>query len=449
MLCAIPIEIANRELDGVIYLALNLAKQGMPTLFGERMVDRYVKHGGRPVLYFDIDQHRPTNQRIRQNGGRVYNLNTEGFAFLSNKRFISILEHVQDDVDRFLLWGERQREAVQEFLPGDVGQKLAVTGYPSFDLARERFVPYYLRERIVSAHGDDYLLLNTNNGIFNHAMGLDNYLKMIQRMDEWKMYRDEQYLAFIADQAAYQGQVAHAQRDLVETLAREFPKRHIIVRPHPTEDKSFYTRRLDRYPNVFVTNEGQVREWISSAGFVLHHDCTTSVEALLMGRPVIQFRPVDDERYNDPMLMGIGKPARSAEEVVQIVQAGGVEDALRREQLAALEPSLANVERSAAEAIAELVAEQARTFVETWIPEPLGLWGNILCWRKYASKLLRARQPGRNGRKVRYALSKFPRLPLAEVRGRVERMRALEPALPEVEVASLAMNTFLMRPVRN
>jgi len=104
------------------------------------------------------------------------------------------------------------------------------------------------------------------------------------------------------------------------------------------------------------------------------------------------------------------------------------------------------VGRPAAEAIAELAAEQARTFGETWIPEPLGIWGNILCWRKYASKLLRARQPGRNGRKVRYALSKFPRLPLSAVRERIEKMRTVEPSLPEVDVTSLAMNTFLMRP---
>ena len=55
MLCAIPMEIATRELDRVLYLALHLAKCGLPTLFGERMVHEYLfrLNEERSVVYSD------------------------------------------------------------------------------------------------------------------------------------------------------------------------------------------------------------------------------------------------------------------------------------------------------------------------------------------------------------------------------------------------------------
>lgn len=446
MLCAIPIEISNRELDGVLYLALKLAQRGLPVLFGERMVTQYVKHNNQPVLYFDIEQYVPINRKVIADGGAVFNLNAEGLAFLCDEKFISIFEHIKDDVTKIFLWGERQREVVGRHLPDSMADRLVVSGHPSFDMAQERFVPYYRSEAIVQRHGEDYILINANSGIFNHAMGLENYLKMIQKMDEWGIYRDEEYLKFIRAQSLYQEKVANGMLDLVAHLARVFPERHVIIRPHPTEGTDFYTRALRQYPNVFVTNEGRVREWIASARVVVHHDCTTSLEALLMGKPVIQFRPVYDENYNDPMLAGIGVATASVQEAEAIVCDGEMPPGLRERQLASLEPGLANIGMVAAETIADQAAEVAATVATTWIPEPLGIWGNAKCWRKHLSKVLRARQPGRNGRKVRYALGKFPRLPLDAVRLRVDRMRAVEPSLPEVDVTSLTLNTFLMRP---
>ncbi|WP_196772810.1 surface carbohydrate biosynthesis protein [Pseudodesulfovibrio alkaliphilus] len=446
MLCAIPIEISNRELDGVLYLALKLVQRGLPVMFGERMVTQYVKNNNEPVLYFDIEQYVPINRKVIADGGAVFNLNSEGFAFLCDEKFISIFEHIRDDVTKIFLWGKRQREVVSRQLPDLMQDRLVVSGHPSFDMAQERFVPYYRNESILQCHGEDYILVNANSGIFNHAMGLENYLKMIQKMDEWQIYRDEDYLKFIRTQSEYQEKVANGMLELVAHLARAFPKRHVIIRPHPTEGMDFYTKPLKRYPNVFVTNEGRVREWIASARVVVHHDCTTSLEALLMGKPVIQFRPVYDERFNDPLLAGIGLATGKVEEAEAIVRDGEMPVGLRERQLANLEPSLANIGFVAAEMIADQAVDVARGVVNTWIPEPLGFWGNVKCWRKHLSKQLRARQPGRNGRKVRYALSKFPRLSLDAVQLRLDKLRVIEPSLPEVDVTSLTLNTFLMRP---
>jgi len=449
MLCAFPIEIANRELDGVIYLALHLAKRGFPTLFGERMVTQYVKNNNHPVLYFDIEQYVPMNKKVLEQGGIVFNLNAEGFAFLCDTKFIDILEHIQNDVTKICLFGEKQLELVKEHLPTVSDDILVATGHHSFDLASEKFAPYYRNEGIIAEHGEEYILINLNNGIFNHAMGLDNYLKMIQRMDEWKIYTQSEYLEFIYNQAKYQERLAEGQFALIELLAKTYPDRHIIIRPHPTENNEYYTDRLEEFSNVYVTNQGQVREWITSAACVIHHDCTTSLEALLMGKTVIQYRPVFNEEYVDELLATIGLRAENPEEVLRLVEHGQMDEDVKREQLANFEPNLANVSRSAAETVADMAASMSSHIKETWIPEPLGLWDSLKCWRKHISKVIRSKQPGRNGRKVSYALNKFPRLPLECVVERVEKLRAIDPTLPKVSVSQLALNTYLMEPEEN
>ena len=111
-----------------------------------------------------------------------------------------------------------------------------------------------------------------------------------------------------------------------------------------------------------------------------------------------------------------------------------------------MRPHFANLRQNASRVIADLAASFAARGPETWLPRPPGFWESLSCWRKYASKLLRARQPGRNGRKVRYALAKFPRTSVEEIRNRIERMRTIEPDLPRVDVEHLTLNTFLVKP---
>lgn len=446
MLCAIPIEIASRELDGVIYLALHLAKRGLPTLFGERMVTQYVKHNNQPVLYFDIEQYAPINRHVLDCGGAVFNLNAEGFAFLCEPEFISIFEHIKDDVSTICVFGQRQYDIIRDNSSSGMEDLLEVTGHHAFDLVSERFIPFFRNESISERHGEDFILINANNGIFNHAMGFDYYLKMIQGMDEWQIYNDEGYLDFLRKQFDYQKDIAEAKVALAIHLSQAFPERHIILRPHPTESNAYYSDQLKAYSNVFVDNREQVREWIASAGAVVHHDCTTALEAMLMGKPVIQFRPVYDEDLVDPLLAGIGIEARNSAEVEQLVREGGMPEDIKQAQLERLKPTLANIEFSAAEKISSMAVDVSKRIPETWIPESPSLWGSIKVWRKHLSKVLRSKQPGRNGRKVSYALSKFPRLPVEEVQRRIDRLRAIETTLPEVELTDLTLNTFLMQP---
>lgn len=444
MLCAIPIEIAMRELDGVLYLALHLAARGLPTLLGERMVNRYVLSSGKPVIYFDSDQDVSVNTAVLASGGVVLNLNPEGLNQWDRNEVVDNHLRILSCVSRICAWGEHQARMFRSRMPADKAELVTVTGYPSFDLACRKFLPYYRDESLVRRHGEDYTLINTSFTC-NHVMGFDYYISMLGRMKEWRIYRDEQFMSFMRRTAEYQRQLLEPFAELARSLATRFPERHVIIRPHPVENMDFYRDRTRDLPNVFVDRSGSVRNWIASAGAVVHHDCTTGLEALLMGKPLIQYRPIFDEELAAPLVSHLGAPAENAEEVISLAADTG-QAAFGGAQCEALRPHFANLRQNASRVIADLAASFAARGPETWLPRPPGLWESLSCWRKYASKLLRARQPGRNGRKVRYALAKFPRTSVEEIRNRIERMRTIEPDLPRVDVEHLTLNTFLVKP---
>lgn len=446
MLCAYQIETINRELDGILYLALHLADRGLSILIGDHMAGRYILDNDEPVIFFDKDQHRKTNERILKKGGVVLNINAEGQGFVDQPREMQTnFAKVADSVTKVCVWGMRQRDILLELLPEPLRERVVVTGHPSFDLASPTFNPYYLNETIRREHGEDYLLINTSFALFNHQMGFDNYMKMLARMDEWKVYGTPQYLAHLKNRCAHQERTALALIDLAKTAAARFPNRHVIVRPHPGEGVNFYHERLSGLPNLFITKQGSAREWIASAGAVIHHDCTTGMEATLMGKLVLQYEPYEGIEGSAALMTTIGQKVTSPGEALALIEQGIMPDETRRELLGKLTPFIANVDGSSSKAIAKLALEYAGDS-NTRLPKPQRLLGQAKCWRKYLSKLLRARQPGHNGRKVRYALNKFSRLRREEVERRIKGLRAAEPGLPEVAVKQLCLNTFLITP---
>lgn len=446
MLCAIPIEIVNRELDAVLYLGLHLAKRGLPTLFGDYMVRRWVFRfdKGKPVIYFDQDQSLRDNQAVLDSGGVVFNLNQEGLVLADSLEQPDYARAAQA-LTMLCAWGDIGWDHIRSRLPEDRRDIVRKTGHPSFDLACERFVDFYRDPEIVREHGENYIQINTNFSYANLKMDLDRYLKMLSGMDEWKIYGQADVQAYVRRLHHHQVGMLKEYIRLVHALAAEFPDRHIILRPHPMENRQRYQSEFAALPNVFVDNAKSVRNWLATAGCVIHLDCTTGMEALLMGRFVVGYRPEPDQSLISPLFGRIGVPAASVGDVVAAIRRGGMSGAMRQEQLDMLRPYLANLDQGAAAAIADYAAG-ATSPDKVWLPTRLGWKDRLGCWRKYASKLIRARQPGHNGRKVRYALEKFPLMPVKAVAARVEMLRRAEPSLPRVRVEQVALNTFLMVP---
>ena len=54
---------------------------------------------------------------------------------------------------------------------------------------------------------------------------------------------------------------------------------------------SFYEHAFASFKNVVVTRDESVLPWIRAAELVVHSNCTTGIEAVLAGRPVLNLLP--------------------------------------------------------------------------------------------------------------------------------------------------------------
>jgi hypothetical protein len=82
-------------------------------------------------------------------------------------------------------------------------------------------------------------------------------------------------------------------------LAAARPDRAILVRPHPFESEEVYRSALAQHPNVVVDGTGSVLDMIQNAAAVIHLNCGTAVEAVLLDK-----LPVQLEYLNTPATAG-------------------------------------------------------------------------------------------------------------------------------------------------
>lgn len=215
--------------------------------------------------------------------------------------------------DRFFAWGDVQQADILRKAPGTAA-KILVTSHPRFDL---------LRPDLRAVHDADvadlrprfgrYLLVATNFSRFNHFMGYDFWIEALQRrgtiatpeqlafFQRWHDYIEVLYRAFVA---------------IVPVLRRAFPDHTIVVRPHPSENHERWRQEVAGLDRVAVVFEGSATPWIAGCDAMIHNSCTTGVEAYLLARPTIAYRPATNEVLDSHLPHALSEHAATGDELV-------------------------------------------------------------------------------------------------------------------------------------
>ncbi|MFQ5565786.1 MAG: hypothetical protein ACE5EU_05430, partial [Paracoccaceae bacterium] len=59
-------------------------------------------------------------------------------------------------------------------------------------------------------------------------------------------------------------------------------------------------------PNAAAVFEGSVVPWIAGARALVHNGCTSAVESAVIGTPVLSYRPVRSDSFDNPLPNGLG-----------------------------------------------------------------------------------------------------------------------------------------------
>jgi len=318
MRLALVVDSPKRDLDGLVLVAYQLARRGTEVF----LVPMYQQGYDVPVLRPDavvVNYARENNLELLTTYKRlaiaVLVLDTEGGVLSESgldapynwaKQFHALgLHHC---VDRYLFWGPRLYEAFAA-ASGMSPPTLSVTGCPRYD-----FCAYPWR-RLLEFAERDYVLVNTNFSAVNPRFTQSAHAeKAIFVQLGWPTdYVDRLFTDL--------ERVFPRYLEAIEHVARRQPRLRIRVRPHPFEDAALYERRFAGITNIVVEGGGNVLPVIASAACVVHLNCGTAVESLMLGTPAVSLEFLNTEamRAHAPLPSTLSVPAQSAAEFEHLV----------------------------------------------------------------------------------------------------------------------------------
>jgi surface carbohydrate biosynthesis protein len=303
-----PIEIGTRELDSKLVMASALAAEGCRCVVGYKEELKAIAKSSRRVVWqgkslFSSKTRDHIADDLLSNSSAIMFIHDEGGIHQVSAWKQNVLKkhRVDDlrtrDISRVCVWGERQKAVISEFA-AELAGALTVTGSPRFDLCDPKYgwlVDDQNQNEVAECM--PYILVCTRFVNAAHAEGQE--VPFLRRMYSTG-WPDSFNAEAIANVVFTQWQQAvHDFADLVvltKEMAFAHPDYTIVLRPHPSENLTFYRQAFSRLENVMVRRDKSVLNWIRSAAMVIHSNCTTGIEAVLAGRPVLNLLPAKDGR---------------------------------------------------------------------------------------------------------------------------------------------------------
>ena len=312
----IPVESQVRELDGKLLLACTAAEKGFRCIIGSRARIHYYSSKVKNAVYFAKSMRRFSDRMFKILNGlghRIVAWDEEALVRLPDEQYYThrLSPVTFNYIDHLFCWGESDAHVFQQY-PHYQGQPIHIVGNPRIDILRPELRNYFSLDRdALKNEYNDYILINTNFGQVNHFIPDVG----TQEADRDKNFSSNSKDSFINNRYLHKQSLFTYFKQLIPYLANTFPDIHFILRPHPSENVTFWEQHLNAYKNISVTNQGNVIPWIMGAKALISNGCTTSIEATVLGTPTLGYYPIRNEEIDDKLPESLCDIAQSKEEL--------------------------------------------------------------------------------------------------------------------------------------
>ena len=299
MRIGIIVDHPKRDLDGIIMLSHELTSRGH-TAF---IIPNYEQATDIPLLDLDIivvNFARPANLElvkgyVKQNI-KVVVMDTEA-GIMTEQGGNSpnqLSQYVKDSdyselLSGYIFWGSKLYSVFKDnnVLPDS---KLFLTGLPRFDFTSAQW------RKLLTHNRNNYILVNCNFQIANPRFmsSADSEIETLVQAGWDKEYSEQLYKDFLI--------TMRQVTKITGRLAKDFPEETFLVRPHPFEDTEYYRKEFETYNNIVVDAEGSVLNVINNSKCIIHLNCGTSVEAVMLEK-----LPISLEVFNTPLMNQLSK----------------------------------------------------------------------------------------------------------------------------------------------
>lgn len=329
----LPIETWVREFHAKTLLGVQAAKSGWSVIIGPKTaMDRRLQTLPQGTVFqFGLHENFvPAMEKLHCAGHQIVAVDEEGLVTLNPEQYIRyrVSSKAIENSDACFCWGNTQLEMLKS-VPAAPACEFHITGNPRMDLLRPEFRDLVDEEaqRLKQKFGN-FLLLNGNFGSYNHAMGLEYTWQTLQSKGWMTTVSDAE---FHRRRVELQGRFFHAFQEAISELIAAGHK--VVIRPHPSESLRPWEKLAKDHPDrVLVMREGNVVPWLQAANVVLHNGCTTAVEAFVLGKPVIAYRPEIQSQLESELPNKISLQATTVEELLSLVADANTQDRLTRKE---------------------------------------------------------------------------------------------------------------------
>jgi surface carbohydrate biosynthesis protein len=302
----VPVENQVRELDPKLLLACIAAERGFQVFLGSRTrVDFRIASFPRSIyLSKGMTPKSAKMFRIAQElGHEIAALDEEGLVYHSAQEYYSrrVSDTTLKQIATLMAWGEESAELLRSH-PDYPGTPLHVTGNPRIDLLRPELRTYFepevarIRERL-----GRFVLLNTNFSKVNAYFPRMNLLVPparpgdVPELGAAGIGLPREFAEGLAD---HKGAIFDHFREMIPAVHEALPDHQIVVRPHPSENREPWRLVAKGLERVHVIHEGNVIPWLAASRALIHNGCTTGIEAFIMQKPALAYRPVTADVFD-------------------------------------------------------------------------------------------------------------------------------------------------------
>lgn len=320
----IAIENKNRELYAKVLLACVAAENGFTSIIGmntEIKKNLAVWPEG-VVLWKGLARKGgKTYKKFHDLGHLVVAWCEEGLVYPDSvfyKRY-RVFREALNEVDLFFAWGQNQTDDILSEVP-EGKDKVVITGNPRLDILRSEFRNLYRDEveEIRSEYGK-FILINSNFSAYTHKLGPEVAIESLKKAGRIRTDEDE---LFYRGRTANRKKVFEAFADMIVKLSKNLDDEvGIVLRPHTSESIKLWEDALAGAENVHIIHRGSATPWILASELLIHNDCTTGLEAYLLDKPVISYRPTAGNAYESFLPVSVSKSIEDTDELISAVSA--------------------------------------------------------------------------------------------------------------------------------
>ncbi len=426
----LPCETWAREFDAKLLLACCLAERGFPVHIGcKNTINLNITSFPRGLYVAkDFRVSSDTMFGILKNlGHTIMAWDEEATVPFGDEEYHAarISPPSFEKVSAFFAWGTANKHSI-ETAPCGISAPVHLTGNPRGDLMRPELHSYFAKEaeELRDKYGD-IILINSNFGKVNHFLELE-------RVSPGELdpgLRGRPISPQTVKRSKHKAELFQHFLKLIPLLARSFPEKTIVVRPHPSEQYGPWQDAGAGFDNVAVIYKGHVHPWLHACQTIIHSSCTTGVEAYLLNRPVLGYQPVTTDASVEELPNKLSHNIFSSDELIETVSAycsGQLKPSKRAELDELIDPIIGAMDGPlASDRIADKIEESLRAGVlddqSGWNDK---LVGNAKALIRAMKKQIDYRNPNHKS-SLEYDRHRFPELSLSLVEDRLKRFREI------------------------